>query len=110
MTTLAHSDRTALSVTSLCRLCANARPSAVCRHDVRQTAEVKKTTVYLPLSLVQRVKAIAAAKHVSEASVIRSAIELYTETVERPRPRVAIYETERPIADWDEALRGFGKR
>lgn len=71
---------------------------------------MEKTTVYLPLGLVQRVKAVAARKHVSEASVIRAALELYTDTVERSRPRVALYETGRPIDDWDEALRGFGER
>jgi Arc/MetJ-type ribon-helix-helix transcriptional regulator len=71
---------------------------------------MEKTTVYLPESLVQRVKRVAARKRVSEASVIRAAIELYTDTVERPRPRVALYETGAPITDWDEALRGFGER
>lgn len=71
---------------------------------------MEKTTVYLPLSLLQRVKAVAARRRVSEASVIRSAIEHYTDTVEPPRPRVALYETGRPISDWDEALRGFGER
>lgn len=66
--------------------------------------------MYLPESLVRRVKRVAARKRVSEASVIRAAIELYTDTVERPRPRVALYETGAPITDWDEALSGFGER
>jgi predicted transcriptional regulator len=79
-------------------------------HYVWQNDRMEKTTVYLPSSLVQRVKAVASRKSVSEASVIRSAIEHYTDSVERPRPRVALYETGRPIADWDEALRGFGER
>ena len=71
---------------------------------------MEKTTVYLPSALVQRVKRLAARKRVSEASVIRAALEHYTVTVERPRPRTALYETGRPIADWDAALQGFGER
>lgn len=49
-------------------------------------------------------------KQVSETSVSRAAIELYPDTVERPRPQVALCESGRPITDWDEALRGFGGR
>ena len=47
---------------------------------------VEKTTVYLPEGLLLRVKHLAMRKRVSEASVIRAALEHYT-TVERPRPR-----------------------
>lgn len=71
---------------------------------------MEKTTVYLPESLLQSVKRVAARKRVSEAAVIRAAIESYTSGVERPRPRVALYESGAPISDWDEALRGFGER
>ena len=71
---------------------------------------MEKTTVYLPEDLVRRLKRVAARKRVSEASVIRAAIELYTETVERQRPRTALYESGAPIEDWGAALQGFGER
>lgn len=71
---------------------------------------MEKTTVYLPLELLQRIKRVAARKQMSEAAVIRAAIDHYTESVERPRPRTALYETGEPITDWDAALQGFGER
>jgi hypothetical protein len=71
---------------------------------------MEKTTVYLPEGLIRRVKRLAARKRVSEAAVIRAALEHYTGAVERPRPRTALYETGRPIEDWDAALQGFGER
>jgi len=71
---------------------------------------MEKTTVYLPAGLLRRVKRVAARKRVSEAAVIRQALEHYTTTIERPRPRTALYETGAPIADWDTALEGFGER
>ncbi len=71
---------------------------------------VEKTTVYLPAGLLARVKRVAARRRLSDAAVIRAALEHYTETVERPRPRTALYETGRPVADWDAALEGFGER
>ena len=70
---------------------------------------MEKTTVYLPEGLLLRVKHLAMRKRVSEASVIRAALEHYT-TIERPRPRTALYETGQPIDDWDAALQGFGER
>jgi predicted transcriptional regulator len=71
---------------------------------------MEKTTVYLPEGLVRRVKQLAARKRVSEAAVIRSALEHYTGEVERPRPRTGLFETGAPIADWDRVLDGFGER
>ena len=71
---------------------------------------MEKTTVYLPEGLVRRVKRLAARKRVSDAAVIRAALEHYTMTVERPRPRTGLYETCAPIDDWDAALTGFGER
>lgn len=66
--------------------------------------------MYLPEGLIQRVKRVAARKRVSEAAVIRAAIEQYTGEIERPRPRTALYESGQPIDDWDAALEGFGER
>jgi Arc/MetJ-type ribon-helix-helix transcriptional regulator len=71
---------------------------------------MEKTTVYLPEGLIQSVKRVAARKRVSEAAVIRAALEHYTGEIERPRPRTALYETGHPIDDWDAALEGFGER
>ena len=66
--------------------------------------------MYLPEGLIQRVKRVAARKRVSEAAVIRAAIEHYTGEIERPPPRTALYESGRSIDDWDAALKGFGER
>lgn len=71
---------------------------------------MEKTTVYLPAGLLGRVKSVAARKRVSEAAVIRAAIERYTAEVERPHPRTALFESGEPIPDWDQALDGFGER
>ena len=71
---------------------------------------MEKTTVYLPEGLIQRVKRVAARKRVSEAAVVRAAIEHYTGEIERPQPRTALYETGQQIDDWDAALKGFGER
>ncbi len=71
---------------------------------------MEKTTVYLPEGLIQRIKRVAARKRVSEAAVIRAAIEHYTGEIERPQPRTALYESGHPIDDWDAALEGFGER
>lgn len=66
--------------------------------------------MYLPEGLLRRVKSVAARKRVSEAAVIRAALEHYTGEVERPRPRTALFESGEPISDWDRALHGFGER
>ena len=71
---------------------------------------VEKTTVYLPEGLLRRVKSVAARKRVSEAAVIRAALEHYTGSIERPRPRTALFESGAPVTDWDLALDGFGER
>ena len=66
--------------------------------------------MYLPEGLIQRIKRVAARKRISEAAVIRAALEHYTGEIERPRPRTALYESGAPIDDWDAALEGFGER
>lgn len=69
-----------------------------------------RTTVYLPEGLLRRVKHVAMRKRVSEAAVIRAALEHYTGEIERPRPRTALFESGTPIGDWEAALQGFGER
>lgn len=66
-----------------------------------------KTTVYLPEELKAALTRSARSRGVSEAEVIRSALE---RAVARPRPRAGILEGE-PFAERaDEALTGFGVR
>jgi Ribbon-helix-helix protein, copG family len=66
-----------------------------------------KTTVYLTDNLKRRVERLAEDKGLSEAEVIRAALEEYTAR-EAPRPRLGIFSAP-PIDDWDEAMRGFGE-
>ena len=66
-----------------------------------------KTTVYLPEELKRRVERAAQERNESEADVIRAAIDSYT--ADPPRPRLGLFESGRPIEDWDEAMRGFGE-
>ena len=66
--------------------------------------------MYLPEGLLRRVKQVAARKRVSEAAVIRAALEHYTGAIERPRPRTGLFESGAPIGDWGDALAGFGER
>ena len=73
---------------------------------------VHKTTIYLPEPLRNRVKHAAAERRVSEAEIIRAAIEAYTATAERPRPKLPLFESSLPVdfaENVDEALRGFGE-
>jgi hypothetical protein len=67
---------------------------------------VRKTTLYLPDELKQRVEETAKHERRSEAEVIRSAIDRYTV---RPKPRLPLVSLREPIVDFDEALRGFGE-
>ena len=51
-----------------------------------------KTTLYLPESLKSRLKRVAAQEGRSEAEVIRAALEEYTASRARPRPRLPLVE------------------
>jgi hypothetical protein len=69
-----------------------------------------KTTVYLPDDLHVAIKRVAAQRGVSEAEVIRDSLRT-TVTVERPRPRGALFSSHDPIAERvDDLLVGFGER
>ena len=72
-------------------------------------AVVRKTTIYLPEPLRDRVKRAAVERRVSEAEIIRAAIDAYTAPKERPRPKLPLFRGPAPIEDFDEALRGFGE-
>ena len=73
---------------------------------------MRKTTIYLPEPLRERVKRTAAERRVSEAEVIRAAIDAYTAPTERPRPKLPLFTSSLPpdfAENVDEALRGFGE-
>lgn len=72
---------------------------------------MRKTTVYLPDDLKLRLERAADDNGLSEAELIRAAVDEYTRTHVRPRPRFPLFsigEVE-PITDLDEAMRGFGE-
>ena len=53
---------------------------------------MKKTTIYLPDDLKQRLEEVARSTGKKEASVIRDAISAATRTAVAPRPRVPLME------------------
>jgi hypothetical protein len=74
---------------------------------------VRKTTVYLPDSLKARLEWVAQQQNVSEAELIRCAIDQFTRTSARPRPTLPLFDS---IGDPDLAARvdevlaaGFGR-
>lgn len=70
---------------------------------------MRKTTVYLPEDLKQRVEETARQERRSEAEVIRSAIAHYTV---RPKPRLPLFSTLAPVnlgEDDESYLDGFGE-
>lgn len=69
---------------------------------------MRKTTVYLTDELKHRLERTARERGCSEAEVIRAGIEIAT-TGNPPRPRLGLFDSGRPIDDWDEALTGFGE-
>jgi Arc/MetJ-type ribon-helix-helix transcriptional regulator len=66
---------------------------------------MRKTTIYLPDDLTERIRETAAQRGTSEAEVIREAVREFTL---RPKPRAPLFDAE-PIVDYDEALQGFGE-
>jgi Arc/MetJ-type ribon-helix-helix transcriptional regulator len=73
---------------------------------------VVKTTVYLPDELKRRLEQTARRQKRSEADVIREALQRFTDSQERPKPRLPLFSSGEvdPIEDWDGAMRGFGER
>lgn len=74
---------------------------------------VKRTTVYLPDSLKERLERVARERNISEAELMRAAIDEFTRTSARPRPTLPLFAS---IGDPDlsdrieEALAGgFGR-
>lgn len=72
---------------------------------------MNKTTVYLPDDLKRALKQAAARRGISEAEVIRSAIQREVGTL-RPRPRAGLFSGDGVRIDWNsnDHLKGFGER
>jgi hypothetical protein len=73
---------------------------------------VKKTTIYLPDELKRRIERAARTNGVSEAEVIRTAIDRYTHAGTTPRPKLPLFDSGDPtLAERvDEILaEGFGR-
>jgi hypothetical protein len=74
---------------------------------------VKRTTVYLPDSLKQRLERLAREREVSEAELIRAALDAYTTEGVRPSPTLPLFASvgDPDLAERvDEVLaRGFGR-
>lgn len=74
---------------------------------------MRKTTLYLPDSLKARLERAARERNVSEADLVRAALDEYTRTAARPRPKLPLFES---VGDPDLAERadeilaeGFGR-
>jgi Ribbon-helix-helix protein, copG family len=70
---------------------------------------IVKTTVYLTEELKARLERLARDTDRSEAELIRTALEEFTDR-ERPNPKLPLFSRGEvaPIEDWDSALEGFG--
>ena len=69
-----------------------------------------KTTIYLPDELKRRIERAARERSVSEAEVIRAAVDAAVPPLERPRPTLPLFNSGRGdlVARWDELMEGFG--
>jgi hypothetical protein len=72
---------------------------------------MQKTTVYIPEDVKRALSRIAAARGVSEAELIRQALQTLTAQAAPPRPRLPLFKSGKPrLAEQvDEALAGFGE-
>ena len=79
-----------------------AEPSPVTVPTYGSLPYMRKTTVYLPDALKERLERAARDGNISEAELIRAAIDDYTRTSARPRPTLPLFES---IGDPDLAGR-----
>lgn len=74
---------------------------------------MRKTTVYLPDTLKDRLERIASRENRSEAEIIRAALDEYTAERARPRPTVPLFHgrgVTNVAENVDDALaEGFGR-
>ena len=73
---------------------------------------MRKTTVYLPDQLKDRLTRLAKASGRSEADLIREGIEVVSGRVDEAKPRLPLFESGKPdLAERaEEHLAGFGER
>lgn len=74
---------------------------------------VRKTTLYLPDALKARLERAARDRDLSEAEIVRAALDAYTRTTATPRPTLPLFDA---VGDPDLAERvdevlaeGFGR-
>jgi Arc/MetJ-type ribon-helix-helix transcriptional regulator len=72
---------------------------------------MQKTTVYIPQEVKRALSRVAAARGVSEAELIREAVQALTSQATPPKPRLPLFKSGKPrLAERvDEALSGFGE-
>ncbi|MGH3089423.1 MAG: CopG family transcriptional regulator [Rubrobacteraceae bacterium] len=72
---------------------------------------MKKTTIYLPEDLKSSLGRIAKERGISEAALIRKAVQELVRGAEPPRPRLPLFSGDDPTLArrFDEELRGFGE-
>jgi hypothetical protein len=72
---------------------------------------MQKTTVYIPEDVKRALTRVAAARGVSEAELIREALQVLTAEATPPKPRLPLFRSGKPgLAERvDEALDGFGE-
>lgn len=74
---------------------------------------MRKTTLYLPDALKARLERAARDRDVSEAEIVRAALDAYTRTAATPRPTLPLFEAvgDAGLAERvDEVLaEGFGR-
>ena len=73
---------------------------------------MKKTTVYLPRRLKLALSRLARKRRVSEAALVREAVDRLTSEPEAPAPRLPLFRAEGAsiASDVDRALDGFGRQ
>lgn len=72
---------------------------------------MQKTTIYLPDELKRAVSRLAQARGISEARLVREALQTLTKAAAPPRPRWPLFRSGRSgLAERvEEALEGFGQ-
>ena len=72
---------------------------------------MQKTTVYIPDDVKRALARVAVTRGVSEAELIREALDVLTSQATPPRPRLPLFKSGRPgLAERvDKALAGFGE-
>jgi hypothetical protein len=72
---------------------------------------MQKTTIYLPEDLKHAMARLAQARGVSEAELVREALQALTKAATPPRPRLPLFKSGQPglAENVEDALEGFGQ-